>query len=88
MGSKSKKVLVQGGMILQTIIASNLDSNKFVLMASLDISAAFDKVNTKLLVNWLRIVGLLEDVVILVQVWLLDRSCFVTVDGVSLYAVD
>ena len=54
--------------ILLAIISSKLDLNKSVLMASLDLSAAFDIVNTKLLLRGMRILGLPEDVVSLVKV--------------------
>ena len=76
------------GMVFQTIIASHLDSNKLVLIASLELSAAFDIVNTKLLIKRLRIVGLPEDVISLVELWLSDHSYYVTVNSINSSVVD
>jgi hypothetical protein len=50
-------------------------------MASLDLSAAFDMVNTKLLIKQLKILGLPMAVVDLIKIWLEDRSFYVSVDG-------
>ena len=50
-------------------------------MASLDLSAAFDMVNTTLLIKRLKIIGLPTDVVDLIKIWLDDRSFYVSVDG-------
>jgi hypothetical protein len=41
-------------------------------MASLDLSAAFDMVNTTLLLKRLVIIGLPTDVVELIKIWLVD----------------
>jgi hypothetical protein len=49
-------------------------------MASLDLSAAFDMVNTSLLIKRLKIIGLPTDVVDLIKIWLDDRSFYVSVD--------
>ena len=43
-------------------------------MASLDLSAAFDTVNIDLLLKRMRIIGLLNDVVDLVSVWLKELN--------------
>ena len=50
-------------------------------MASLDLSAAFDMVNTDLLLKRLKIVGNPEDVVSLIKIWLTDRSFYVCING-------
>ena len=50
-------------------------------MASLDLSAAFDLVNIRLLLKRLKIVGLPDDVIDLVRVWLTDRFFYVSVNG-------
>jgi hypothetical protein len=44
-------------MQLQSIIGRALDEDKFVQVASLDLSAAIDKVNINLLIKRLKIVG-------------------------------
>ena len=47
------------------------------MMASLDLSAAFDTVNIELLLKRMRILGLPDDIVDLVEVWLKDRSFYI-----------
>ena len=46
-------------------------------MASLDLSSAFDVVNTALLLKRLRIIGLPEDVIKLIELWLKERTFYV-----------
>ena len=43
------------GILLQSLISRALDEDNFALMASLDLSAAFDIVNIKLLIKRLKI---------------------------------
>jgi hypothetical protein len=50
-------------------------------MASLDLSAAFDVVNINLLIERIKILGLPGDVVDLIEVWLRDRSFYISIDG-------
>ena len=50
-------------------------------MANLDLSSAFDVVNVKLLLKRMRIAGLPSDIVKLIEIWLVERRCFVTVNG-------
>ena len=50
-------------------------------MASIDLSAAFDVVNVKLLLKRLDIVGVPSDVVSLIETWLTNRLFYVSVDG-------
>jgi hypothetical protein len=52
-------------------------------VASLDLSAAFDIVNTNLLIKRLKIVGVPDYVIDLIQVWLKERSYYVSIDGVN-----
>ena len=66
---------------IQSLIAKALDDDEFGLVASLDLSAAFDIVNIDLLVKRLKKVGLPNDVVDLIRVWLSNRSYFVSIDG-------
>ena len=80
-GFKKNKSTATAGLLLQSIIAKHVDKNELVAMASLDLSAAFDLVNTKLLIKRLKILGLPMDVVDLVKIWLEDRSFYVSVDG-------
>ena len=46
--------------MLQTIIAHALDDNNFAIMASLDLSAAFDMVNIYLLLKRMSLMQKLE----------------------------
>ena len=63
------------------MIARVVDGYTFALMASLDLSTAFDVVNVGLLIRRLKIIGLPEDVVALVEIWLKDRSYYINVGG-------
>jgi hypothetical protein len=63
------------------MIARALDDDKYVLMASLDLSAAFDVANTPMLVKRLKILGLPESVIALIEVWLQNRSFYVSVNN-------
>ncbi len=47
---KNHKSTVTAGLLIQSIITEHVDTNEFVGMASLDLSAAFDMVDIKLLV--------------------------------------
>ena len=67
------------------MIARALDDNHLVLLASLDLSAAFDIVNVSLLVERLRVVGLPPDIVELIWIWLRERFFYVSVNGVDSY---
>ena len=66
---------------LQSLIARALDEDQFGMVASLDLSSAFDVVNIDLLLKRLKIIGLPDDVVDLIEVWLRNRSFYVSVDG-------
>ena len=60
-GFKRNKSTATAGALLQSIIARAADENCFVVMASLDLSMAFDLVNTELLVKRLKIMGMPND---------------------------
>ena len=68
---------------IQSIISRALDDSRYVIMSSLDLSAAFDVVNIDLLIKQLKIIGLPEDVISLIRVWLSNRSYYVTVEGTN-----
>ena len=80
-GFKKAKSTATAGLILQSLIARALDRGKYSIMASVDLTAAFDVVNIGLLIRRLKIIGLPEDVVALVEIWLKDRSYYVNVGG-------
>ena len=59
---KSLKSTASAGLIIQSIISRALDSGNFALMASIDLSAAFDLVNVDQLIKRLTVIGLPSDV--------------------------
>ena len=75
---------------MQSLIARALDDDNYVLMASVDLSAAFDVVNIDLLMKRLRILGLPDDVLSLVELWLRKRLFYVDINGEisKLYEID
>ena len=82
-GFKSKHSTATASLTLQSLIASALDGDNFAIMASLDLSSAFDVVNVELLLKRLRIIGIPNDLVDLISKWLKDRFFYVDVDGNS-----
>ena len=78
-GFKKNKSTATVGTLLQSMIARAADENCFVVMASLDLSMAFDMVNIELLVKRLRIMGMPWDVVRLIREWWVGRSYYVQV---------
>ena len=78
-GFKRNKSTATAGALLQSIISRAADEKNYVLMASLDLSMAFDVVNTELLVKRLKIMGLPKDLIHLVKEWLSNRSFYVQV---------
>ena len=56
-----------------------LDKGTYALMASIDLTAAFNMVNIDLLLFCLRIMDLLVDVVDLIEVWIRDRSFYIQI---------
>ena len=86
-GFKKFKSTASAGLIIQSLIARAMDSNKYALMASIDLSAAFDLVNTKLLLKRLKIIGLPPDILRLIELWLTKRSFYVNINGKNSYIV-
>ena len=82
-GFKKSKSTATLGLQLQSLIARALDERNYVLMGSIDLSAAFDVVNVDLLLRRLRILGLPGDVVSLIEIWLKNRMFYVEVDGLN-----
>jgi len=71
------------GMQIQYLIARALDDDEYALMASLDLSSAFDVVNVGLLLKRLRIMGLPCDMVTLISEWLSNRFYYVSLGGAN-----
>ena len=80
-GFKKKRSTTTLSLTIQTIIAQALDDDCEALMASIDLTAAFDMVNVDLLLNRMGIMGLPPDLVSLVSVWLKQRSFYISIDG-------
>jgi hypothetical protein len=72
---------IAAGLTIPSISARALDNNKNAMMSSLDLSAAFNMVNVKLLVKRLKIVGLPIDVTDLIEIWLSNCKYCVNIDG-------
>ena len=80
-GFKHKHSTKTAGLKLQSIIARALDGDNYALMATLDLSSAFDVVNVELLLKRLKIMGLPSDIILLVSEWLTTRYFYVSLEG-------
>ena len=78
-GFKPGRSTVTACQQLQSRISRSMDQGEYVAMGSLDLTAAFDVVNIELLIKRLRIKGLPEDFVCLVEEWLANRLAYVEV---------
>ena len=67
-----------------------MDEDNYAVMSSLDLSAAFDLVNLDLLFVRLKTMGLPNDVISLLEVWLRERFYFVQANGENsvMYSTD
>ena len=72
-GFKKNHSTLTAGLKLQSLISRAVDGDMYALMASLDLSAAFDVVNIELLLKRLEIVGLPQDLLDLISKWLTNR---------------
>ena len=81
-GFKRGKSTSTAGLAIRSALARALDLGEFALLANLDLSSAFDVVNVKLLLKRMRIAGLPNDVVKLVEIWLMDRKYYVSARGI------
>ena len=80
-GFKQNKSTSTLSLQLQSLIARELDDDQYALMASLDLSAAFDVVNVKLLIKRLKTMGLPNELIELIRIWLNNRLLYVDIDG-------
>ena len=78
-----KKSTASLGIQIQSLIARALDEDNHCIMASIDLSSAFDVVNIELLLKRLRVVGLPADLVALIEIWLTNRNFYVEVNGAT-----
>jgi exonuclease III len=79
-GFKAKHSTTTACMTLQSLIARALDGDEYALMATLDLSSAFDVVNVELLLKRLTIMGLPSDMILLISEWLRTRFFYVSLD--------
>ena len=84
-GFKRKRSTKTAGLSIQSALARAIEQGKFAIMASLDLSSAFDLVNVKVLLIRLRRIGLPADVVNLVEIWLSNRFFYVNAKGNNSY---
>ena len=65
-GFKKGKSTLTAGLAIQTALAKALDQGNFAIVASLDLSSAFDVVDINLLIRRLTIIGIPKDIVELI----------------------
>ena len=80
-GFKKNKSTTTASISIQMALAKALEQGHFALMASLDLSSAFDVVNINLLLKRMKIMGIPKDVLDLTEIWLRDRSYYITCKG-------
>ena len=84
-GFKPKRSTGTASLTLQSVLSHALDSGNYGVMASIDLSAAFDVVNIKLLIKRLKIIGIPKDVISLIEIWLNNRMFYVDINGNASY---
>ena len=80
-GFRRGRSTITAARILQMEIAKAIDDDKYVAVASLDLSAALNMVNIDLLLMRLSIMGLPADILALLKSWLINRKAYVEVEG-------
>ena len=80
-GFKRNRSTVSAALQLQNQIASAMDEDFYVAVASMDLTAAFDVLDVELLMKRLKILGIPEDVLALIGAWLTGRIGYVEVGG-------
>jgi hypothetical protein len=67
-GFKKNRSTITAGLTIQSIISIEMDEDNFVVIYSLDLSAAFDLVNLDLLLKRLKKMGLPKDLISLLEI--------------------
>ena len=80
-GFKKKTSTKTAGLKLQSILARALNDDNYAIMATLDLSSAFDVVNVELLLKRLEVMGLPRDIITLLSEWLRNRYFYVSIEG-------
>ena len=76
---KKEQSTITASVEIQSRVATLMDQDQYIAMASIDLSAAFDVVNVDLLLVRLKKMGLLNDVINMLESWLKNRLCYVEV---------
>ena len=63
-GFKKNKSTATTGLTIQSILTWALECNRYALMSSINLSAALDVINLKLLLKRLTIIGIPTDVIV------------------------
>ena len=89
-GFRRGRSTVTAAIELQAALAESMDDNCYVAVASLDLSAAFDVINTEVLMKRLGRIGIPVDLLKILESWLTNRTAYVEVSGVcsSYFRVD
>ena len=66
-GFKQERSTITTALNIQSIISRALDANSYYVLASLDLSAAFDLVNRELLFNRMKQMGIPNDIISLLK---------------------
>ncbi len=80
-GFRKGRNTISAAHVLQHEISKAMDDNNYVAVASLDLSSAFDVVIIELLLTRLSKMGLPQDVMGLLQEWLVGRIAYMEVEG-------
>ena len=65
----------------EQLLNGALEDDNYVVMSSLDFNVAFVVVNIDLLIKRWKIIGLTQDVIDLISVWLIQSSGYVSING-------
>jgi hypothetical protein len=84
-GFKPNRSTITAALTIQSIISRALNDDKYVVAASLDLSAAFDVVDRCLLFKRIKVMGIPKDVTDLLRDWLSNRQSYVEIGGNSSY---
>jgi hypothetical protein len=80
-GFRKGRSTISAARVLHREISKAMDDNNYVAVGSLDLSSAFDVVNTELLLTCVTKMGLPRDVVGLLLEWLVGRIAYMEVEG-------
>ena len=80
-GFKKGRSTITAALSIKRNIVKALDQGKWSGLVSLDLSSAFDIINHKRLIERLQIIGLPQDLIKIVEIWLEKRTYYVEVNG-------